>query len=433
MHLDRNTNENQKAAFAISEETIASSPELCGTTSPNALGLIRADFTTCSLPSGALGPNCIQAASNEPDNCGFSNNLPSLCSYCAASSPNATDSCCLYSGTETRCQGVHLPFTTSMGTLFPSATSQANSTAPVHTKGLSGGQVAGIVVGSILGAILLLALIIGACLCLRRRENRPNEKLNTPSPTRARGGLSYSSPVRPGEPDLPHGARVHQMVALEGSGAGGSDTHGSPGAPYLGSSSGYDDTPESQRSGLGVGGAPKRGGSLSRHSDNGGLNNSSSPNYGSSPEGMASGQSEQMSHFKDYYSTDDIHPGNLVATLWAYQPRANDEWDLERGDMLKIVGIWDDGWATGYKLRDRAEDWETRRNPNRDSGVSNGSTSQQVAPGSAPSVPDGEIKAFPVCPILFCSFDEIANFWKACMCLSAPALAKDNRERNWCC
>lgn len=118
---------------------------------------------------------------------------------------------------------------------------------------------------------------------------------------------------------------------------------------------------------------------------------SSSPNYGSSPEGMASGQSEQMSQFKDYYSTEDIHPGDLVATLWAYQPRANDEWDLERGDMIKIVGIWDDGWATGYKLTDRAEDWETRRNPNRDSGVSNGSRRPMD------SVPDGEIKAFPVC------------------------------------
>jgi hypothetical protein len=281
-----------------------------------------------------------------------------------------------------------------MGTLFPTATGHSNTTTPVHTKGLSGGAIAGVIVGSIVGAILLLALIIGLCICLRRRENRPNEKLNTPSPSRARAQMAFASPVRAGEPDLPQGARVHQMVALEGSMAGGSPAQGSPGALYLGSSSGYDDTPESQRSGLGVG-APKRGGSLSRHSDNGGIlhHNSSSPNYGSSPEGMASGQSEQMSHFKDYYSTEEIQTGDVVATLWAYQPRANDEWDLERGDMLKIVGIWDDGWATGYKMRERAEDWDITRNPNRDSGVSNGSTSRQAA---ANSVPDGEIKAFPV-------------------------------------
>jgi hypothetical protein len=104
-----------------------------------------------------------------------------------------------------------------------------------------------------------------------------------------------------------------------------------------------------------------------------------------------------MSHFKDYYSTDDIRTGDLVATLWAYQPRAGDEWDLERGDMLKVVGIWDDGWATGYKLRDKAEDWENRRNANRDSGVSHGSTRQTlVSPMTPGPEGDGDIKAFPV-------------------------------------
>jgi hypothetical protein len=111
---------------------------------------------------------------------------------------------------------------------------------------------------------------------------------------------------------------------------------------------------------------------------------------------MASGQSEQMSRFKDYYSQDDVRPGDMVATLWAYQPRAGDEWDLDRGDMLKVVGIWDDGWATGYKLRDRAEDWEARRSANRDSGVSNGSTSRQAVVSSLPTDPEGDIKAFPV-------------------------------------
>ena len=206
--------------------------------------------------------------------------------------------------------------------------------------------------------------------------------------------MSYSSPKRAAEPDLPRGARVHHMAALEGSSSNGEHSSPIAGGAYLASSSGYDGTPESQRTGLGVVGAPKRGGSLSRHSDQ---DNSSSPNYGSSPEGMASGQSEQMSHFKDYYSTDDIRTGDLVATLWAYQPRAGDEWDLERGDMLKVVGIWDDGWATGYKLRDKAEDWENRRNANRDSGVSHGSARQTlVSPMTPGPEGDGDIKAFPV-------------------------------------
>jgi hypothetical protein len=53
--------------------------------------------------------------------------------------------------------------------------------------------------------------------------------------------------------------------------------------------------------------------------------------------------SEQLPYFKDYYSSEDIHPGDKVACLWAYAPRASDEFELERGDMLKVIGIWDDG------------------------------------------------------------------------------------------
>jgi hypothetical protein len=107
---------------------------------------------------------------------------------------------------------------------------------------------------------------------------------------------------------------------------------------------------------------------------------------------MTSGQSEQLPFFKDYYSQDDIHPGDRVAVLWAYQPRAADEFGLDRGDMLKVVGIWDDGWATGVLTDERAEDWEARRQAQRDSGVSN--TSGRGRDASPPV--SGEIKAFPL-------------------------------------
>jgi hypothetical protein len=112
----------------------------------------------------------------------------------------------------------------------------------------------------------------------------------------------------------------------------------------------------------------------------------------SSPPGVNSQQSEQLPFFKDYYSQDDIHPGDRVAVLWAYQPRANDEFALERGDMLKVVGIWDDGWATGTMLDERADEWEARRQAQRDSGVSNTSgRGRDVSPPGS-----GEIKAFPL-------------------------------------
>lgn len=108
----------------------------------------------------------------------------------------------------------------------------------------------------------------------------------------------------------------------------------------------------------------------------------------SSPE--VSSQSEQMSSFQDYYSQDNIHPGDRVAVLWAYQPRAGDEFSLDRGEILKIIGIWDDGWATGVRLSESAENDGFKHREQRDSGVSQGS---HLMPSPAPT---GDIKAFPL-------------------------------------
>lgn len=140
----------------------------------------------------------------------------------------------------------------------------------------------------------------------------------------------------------------------------------------------------------------RRTGSLSSGSALG-FDEPQSPHSGSggdmsSPQGIAaSQQSEQLPFFKDYYSSDEIHPGDKVATLWAYQPRAGDEFALERGDMLKVVGIWDDGWATGVLIDENAEDWDAKRNAQRDSGVSNTSGRRDDSPNVS-----GEIKAFPL-------------------------------------
>ncbi|KAF2197919.1 hypothetical protein GQ43DRAFT_185052 [Delitschia confertaspora ATCC 74209] len=400
------------AEFALSEQEITASPELCGTSGPSANDKIRADFIECSLPPGALQQSCVVAVANEPDNCGYESNVQGLCSFCASSSPNSTDSCCVNSDVEGRCQNVHLPTTTSMPPLFPSATaSHAPTTDSGKHHGLSGGQIAGIVVGSVLGAALILAGIIFFCLHLRKRRDahHPN-LLNTPSPTRQTMNVGPRPPMSMDGSTpttiLP-GARVARMSALEGSTSSPSDAHSSRAGGRLGAyhhdHSAYD-SPLSARSG-GFSGAdfPKRDGSLGSAGHSpirgraGTATGHSSPLSGSddrnfsSPEGIASGQSEQLQFFKDYYSQDDIHPSDTVATLWAYQPRANDEFELERGDMLKVVGIWDDGWATGVKLGEGVEEWETRRGVQRDSGVSNGG-------GARPSTALGEneIKAFPL-------------------------------------
>jgi len=55
-----------------------------------------------------------------------------------------------------------------------------------------------------------------------------------------------------------------------------------------------------------------------------------------------------------------LEVGSLVAAIWSYQPQTLDEYALERGDMLEMVGIWNDGWATGRLSRDRVDVWEEK-------------------------------------------------------------------------
>lgn len=403
-----------QAQQATSEEEITINSQLCGQPRAGFLDQIRADFTNCALPSDSLSGTCITGAENEQENCGFSTNLQGLCGYCASSSPNATDSCCIGSNATVRCPGVTLPTLTSMPPLFPSSTSTtAASTTGVagqQDSSLSGGAIAGIVVGSVLGAALLIGLLLLCCLCLRRRRRGSQVNVfNQPTPPR-KGGPSMTFSPQPGNQELPPdygpqpGGRVARMSALEGN-SSDSPSYGNVAAGGLAGGSRrhygdtsdsdayYGDTPES-RGRQPPPTAGKRNGSLSSQSALGVLDDPSSPNTEgqiSSPDGAVSGQSEQLPFFKDYYSEDEIHPNDKVATLWAYQPRAGDEFELERGDMLKVVGIWDDGWATGVRINERAEDYDGKRKAQRDSGVSNGS-----GRGGESPPPSGELKAFPV-------------------------------------
>ncbi|KAI5285654.1 hypothetical protein KEM52_002350 [Ascosphaera acerosa] len=56
--------------------------------------------------------------------------------------------------------------------------------------------------------------------------------------------------------------------------------------------------------------------------------------------GTSSAQSEQLSSFKDYYSDARIRPRDKVAVLWAYTPRVEDEFTLERGQMLRVSCVF---------------------------------------------------------------------------------------------
>lgn len=130
---------------------------------------------------------------------------------------------------------------------------------------------------------------------------------------------------------------------------------------------------------------------------------------------IASSQSEQLPFFKDYYSQDDIRPGDKVSVLWYYFPRAGDEFKLERGDMLEIVGLWDDGWGTAVRLDERAENFEFNK-----------------AYGGQSIFPSSEIKAFPVSSSHRSSSNCLLTMTiSARVRVSTSALEENNRRRHF--
>ncbi|KAF8545242.1 hypothetical protein BDD12DRAFT_722282 [Trichophaea hybrida] len=400
------------AQFARSEQMIVSNNATCLHPRNDAIGIIRSDFTICSNPSNSLDESCIQGSDNEIDNCGFSKNLLGLCMYCADNSPNSTDTCCYNANAQQRCVGLQLPTFTNLppittATSSPTASSSSSPKSEESSKGLSGGAIAGITIGS----LAVVALVVVALLFCWRRKRYGNQASIFNHPTRSPPSMTFTTvgPVQSGRGyEALAGGRVARMSALEET---TSQVSASSPAPHtsraiIGNSSssdfGPEDSPNSQKKHSPQHkplNPPPRGrnASLSSSSALGSASDPISPMTSSEKDGSArevsSPQSEQLPYFKDYYSSDDIHPGDKVSTLWAYSPRAPDEFELERGDMLKVVGIWDDGWATGIFLRDRAEDF-TRRREMRDSGVSASQSSHHRAP-SSPSA-DGEVKAFPL-------------------------------------
>ena len=317
----------------------------------------------------------------------------------------------MFSNAPGRCAGVVLPIiassslqpvtatSTTSGTSSATGTGTGSLTADAR-RGLTGGQIAGIVVGSVLGALLLLALLIGGCLLLRRRRDSSpaTSVFNQPASTRQQPPMEFNDGARDQERAglavLP-GGRVARMSALEGS--SGSEHNDARYMPlgyggYRKSTSDEEGTPDSRRM-LQLAPPPKRSGSLSSGSQlaiaGADDTSPSTDQQYTSPESQ--GQSELLGFFKDYYSQDEIHPADIVATLWAYEPRAADEFQLDRGDMIKVLGIWDDGWATGVRIRRNAEDWRPEDKTQRDSGLSTGSEKTPDSPDG-----DGEVKAFPL-------------------------------------
>ncbi|KAN0091904.1 hypothetical protein V8E51_017751 [Hyaloscypha variabilis] len=105
--------------------------------------------------------------------------------------------------------------------------------------------------------------------------------------------------------------------------------------------------------------------------------------------------------FRDTYSDSIFTAGDVVAVVWSYQPQTQDEFALERGDMIEIISIWNDGWATGRFSSDRIDAWEQKH------GILIDMDLIELDPGSElRKVPTSVVKAFPL--VCVCS----PRYWR---------------------
>jgi hypothetical protein len=124
-------------------------------------------------------------------------------------------------------------------------------------------------------------------------------------------------------------------------------------------------------------------------------------------------EAASVSVIADHYSTNAIVQQSDVVALWSYSPRLADEMALERGDVVRIENLYDDGWGLGRKLKTKIWDLPEERSTERDSGIgtshraSSSTThrlSSEMPPGSSRSdkgkekevSETGSVKAFPM-------------------------------------
>lgn len=155
-------------------------------------------------------------------------------------------------------------------------------------------------------------------------------------------------------------------------------------------------------------------GAASRGSNNGKRGSRTSTTISSLSPGTEASEAASVSVVADHYSTNAIHPQSDVVALWSYSPRLQDEMALERGDVVRIENLYDDGWALGRKMKTKVWDLtDVERSTERDSGIGtshreSGSTAHRTSlerppttsrsdKGKEKEIPEaGSIKAFPM-------------------------------------
>jgi hypothetical protein len=359
--------------YRASENDIVSNAQLC---TPDAqltsyqYGVRNAtllhDYTSCTDWTSLVSTNnatCIEGVTNE-GNCGYGPGVSTqLCTACDPTGNVTISSCCYDDNTDlSSCASFGHPgaaavrATSSATPGFASATGSSSSSTPTNTNasgaanqsnkssGLSGGALAGIIVGCIVGALVIGGILAWLLFGRKRRNNDGEDGRGLVYGAAAGRSSSGEKTWNQSEEGTtrsiagsPMGEKGGESPATASMGIGGAGTGaGLATGAVVG------------------GGAVAAGGAAAAAA---GARNNSPQNRPdsqlSSGTGGSDGRGTTVALVRDQYTGQDIFPGEEVVAIYPYNASLNDELTLEPDQKVKILRLYDDGWALGKALDGR--------------------------------------------------------------------------------
>ncbi|KAG4306419.1 hypothetical protein PORY_000407 [Pneumocystis oryctolagi] len=374
----------------------------------NDLSLIRVDFEICTSPSASFSLECIKGRSNEPQSCGFGTNILGLCQYCNSFSQDSIDTCCIVSNlsqcsvfnysTSVNIPSYLIPNSTTSASLLNVTNSSSLPVAPINKQekniaGLSKKTISFIIILSIIIVLIILSLLILLIiLSYTRRRNKDiiSEQLNNLNQIFSRNkdlhkddfssffktnssALNYNSVSAEKNPDhfnaiipVDTEEKMHPFTNNENK----QIRNFSNFYNIANLSKSYkSQNPTSFSLNLNSYRTLNHHSSQMTENNPGTINTSAFRSSKSRP--ASSIGEDRISIFptimsmKDYYSDHQITRNTEVVALYMYKPKMPDEMTLEKGDIIHVVSVWDDGWCSGIKTG-KMSNFDSEKNTSKD-------------------------------------------------------------------
>ncbi|KTW26673.1 hypothetical protein T552_02682 [Pneumocystis carinii B80] len=359
----------------------------------NDLSLIRFDFSVCTSPSASFSLECIKGKSNEPQSCGFGTNILELCQYCNSSFSNSIDTCCALSNLS-HCASLNYSISVpSLTDLIPTFTTSTTSntisssslpTIPINKQEknnaakLSQKTISFIIILSIVIIIIILSLLILLIILSfnkRRKIRNTMSKLNAKQPfieedPYKRNYLSLfrtennSNTLNHSTIPIQRNYDYFNRAIITSTSEKELPSINNQNKQFKSYKNSYNIANSNKNQKLYQNTTPSLKfdsyKSLNHNTSQITENNSESINTitlkNSKSRPTSSIEQDRVAilpivmSMKDYYSDHQITRNTEVVALYIYEPKMPDEMILERGDIIHVVSVWDDGWCSGIKI-----------------------------------------------------------------------------------